>query len=206
MKNIQRSNSPIPFPTASPEFIQQTKEIIHETFHALLLDHGVKINGYMTGVTEPSFTSEVNARAYVGLKGACRHLIKLHNSELMYRVEELDLSDTTLCSTFHKAIYAMFVDDINWGRIVALICFSVLVAVKAYRSDRFVMIHSVEGWLTTFIVDNLHQYISKHKGWAAVPDKFSNDKLTEGSSKGGSWLALAAVGVGAALVTALLSR
>ena len=166
-KMIHRTPSPVQS-SHNPEFIQQTKEIIHETFHALLLDQGVRLNGYSTGFKEPHFSSDVNRKAYHGLKGACRHFMTLHSKELVDRVEQLDISDSALCSTFHKAMYAMFADDINWGRIVALICFSVLVAIKAYQSSNYVTIQSIEGWLTTFIIEYLQPFIMKHKGWVSI--------------------------------------
>lgn len=160
-----RPTSPV---QGNPEFTQQTKEIIHETFYSLLLDQGVRLNGYTAGTREPGhFSSEANRKAYHGLKAACRHFMTLHSKELVDRVEQLDISDSTLCSTFHKAMFAMFADDVNWGRIVAVICFSVLVAMKAYQSSNYVTIQSIEGWLITFISGNLQPFISKHKGWVS---------------------------------------
>ena len=191
---------------ANTDFACQTKGIIHETFCALLLEQGVKLNG---GHVEPVFTSETNRRIHNSLTGACRQFLRLHSDQVRRDMEQLDISETTLCITFHSTMHSMFSDCINWGRIIALISFAVLVACKAHKTSHHV-IESIEGWLITFICQNLSQFIMKQKGWASVPDRFSSDKIggdTVGTKNGGgSWLALAAVGVGAALVTAFLSN
>lgn len=160
-------SSPVLAPSADLEFMKQTAEITHETFHALLLDQGVRVNGYSHGVVEPSFSSEVNKKAYLGLRSACRHFMKLHSQELVQRVDQLDLSDSMFFGTFHRAMFAMFSDDVNWGRLVALFCFAVLVAVKAYRETNYPVIESVEGWLKAFICSNMQPFIAKQNGWVS---------------------------------------
>ncbi|XP_011405690.1 PREDICTED: bcl-2-like protein 1 [Amphimedon queenslandica] len=191
---------------ANTDFAYQTKEIIHETFYGLLLEQGLKLNG---GHVEPIFTSETNRKVYSSLMGACKQFLRLHSDQIRRDMEQLDISETALCVTFHSTMHSMFSDCINWGRIVALISFAVLVAYKAHKTSRHV-VESIEGWLITFICQNLSQFIMKQKGWASVPDRFSSNKIggdiVDAKNGGGSWLALAAVGVGAALVTAFLSK
>ena len=193
---------------ADTDFACQTKEIIHETFCALLLEQGVKLNG---GYVEPVFTSETNRRIHNSLTGACRQFLRLYSDQVRRDMEQLDISETTLCISFHSTIHSLFCDCIyNWGRIIALISFAVLFACKAHKTVSHHVIESIEGWLITFICQNLSQFIMKQKGWASVPDRLSSDKIggDEGDTKngGGSWLALAAARVGAALVTAFLSN
>ena len=151
---------------SNTDFVHQTKDIIHETFYALLLEQGVKLNGYTTGHVEPTFTSETNRKVYNSLMGACRQFLRLHSEQIRRDVEQLDISETTLCITFHSTMHSMFSDCINWGRIVALISFAVLVAYKAHKTSRHV-VESIEGWLINFICQNLSQFIMKQKGWVS---------------------------------------
>lgn len=169
-KDSKRTSSPSlgSNPTLyNSEFFYQTKEIIHETLYALLLEQGVKLNGYTIGQTEPVFASETNRKVYHSLKGACRYFMRVHSEQIRKNVEQLDISESTLCMTFHRAMHAMFSDGTNWGRIVALISFAVLVANKAHKASRVAVIESIEGWLTNFISQNLHGFIMKQKGWVS---------------------------------------
>ena len=149
---------------ANTEFTYQTKEIIHETFYALLFEQGVKLNGFTAGHVEPRFTSETNRKVYHSLMGACRQFLRQHSDQIRKDVEQLDISESTLCITFHKTMHSIFSDGANWGRVVALISFAVLVAYKAHKTSRHV-VESIEGWLVTFICQNLGQFIMKQKGW-----------------------------------------
>ena len=103
----------------------------------------------------------------MSLKGACKQFMKLNNREIADKANQIVVSDTMVCAAFHKTMYSIFEDDINWGRVVALFCFSAAIALKAHEDNKFKTIDSIEGWMTTFINDNLQDWILKHRGWVS---------------------------------------
>ena len=149
------------------EFEIQTAEIVHQTIHSLLFDKGVRLNGFTNGMVEPKFSTDETKRAFLSLKGACKQFMKLHSREIADKANQIVVSDTMVCAAFHKTMYSIFEDDINWGRVVALFCFSAAIALKAYEDNKFKTIDSIEGWMTTFINDNLQDWILKHHGWVS---------------------------------------
>ena len=152
------------------EFAKETYQMCRELVFGLLVDQNVRLNGHTNGVVSPYFSSEELKRAYESLIGACRQFMKQHSRELELRVKSLDISDTLLYSSYHQALNKVFEDGvINWGRIIAMLCFTESLAYRVHKEGMSVRaVESLIAWQSAFIVECLQNWIVQQHGWVSL--------------------------------------
>ncbi|GFR91476.1 apoptosis regulator Bcl-2 [Elysia marginata] len=82
-------------------------------------------------------------------------------------IENLDLSEATVGSTFNEIAAETFADNVvNWGRIVALFGFAGRLAVHCYeRNLHHSVVDNIVDWVTAYVDINLGDWMDTHKRW-----------------------------------------
>ena len=149
-------------------FAENSYQLTRAVVCSLLVEQCVHQKGYGNGVVGPEFSDPDMRRAYSTLMSACRNFLSQHNQELTERVRDLDISDSLLCSSYHQALNKIFEDNINWGRIVAMFCFTEALAYRVHSEGLPPRtIESLINWQKDFIVEYLQEWITKQKGWVS---------------------------------------
>ena len=88
-----------------------------------------------------------------------------YNGELAGMVAELSINPDTIYPTFKQIVEQLFVDGINWGRIVALFAFGGAVAAQCMANERPALVSQVAEWVAVFTRNRLLPWIQQHGGW-----------------------------------------
>lgn len=90
-------------------------------------------------------------------------------------VNQLHITPNTAYSTFHQVVQELFIDGVNWGRIVALFGFGGAIAVECVNKEMPQLVDSIADWVSTYVENNLNQWITSSGGWVSIsvftPDK-----------------------------------
>lgn len=165
---FQHTTVSSPYNAINLPFAKDTFDLVKQVNHALLYEAGIHLNGHSKGFQPPHFKNKELMSAYRNLQGGCKTLLGQHGKEIRDKVLQLDISDSLLCSTYHHALNEIFRDGINWGRIVAMFCFTIALAQRVYDEEKAdTTIDSLISWQTAFIVEYLHDWIVQHQGWVS---------------------------------------
>jgi len=85
---------------------------------------------------------------------------------------KLHLTPTNVHGTFVAVVHELFMDGVNWGRIVALVSFGGSVAVECVKKEMPLLVDQVLEWITSFIDTQLSQWIAANGGWVRNYDVF----------------------------------
>ena len=150
----------------------QSAMIAQHMIYHLLREQGIRLNGYTAGnghSTHIRISRERSVReAIATLETSCAEMRHKYIREIEGLVNTLDISETQVYPSFLESCTKLMDDDIRWGRIAVLFFFSSVLAERLHREGQVAKIESLVGWLTTFIDDNLSQWILEHGGWVSV--------------------------------------
>lgn len=90
-----------------------------------------------------------------------------YNTELAGMVAQLSINMDTIYPTFKQIVEQLFVDGINWGRIVALFAFGGAVAAQCMADDRTCLVAQVADWVAVFTRNRLLPWIEQQGGWVS---------------------------------------
>lgn len=82
-------------------------------------------------------------------------------------VSDLQLNATNTASKLLEVWEAIFVDGINSGRVLTMLCFCQYVTVYADREGLPSIRESVPHWAAAFITRRLRDWITSHGGWVS---------------------------------------
>lgn len=111
---------------------------------------------------------------YQSIVGACTEFLTCHGDELRNSIDILDISDDNVYDTFHEIILEIF-KDINWGRIMSVMCVATTMASRAIKERRMSLVERLEAWLQIVVEERLQDWIEKQGGW--VSEKKSTSPL-----------------------------
>lgn len=92
-----------------------------------------------------------------------------YNHELAGMVAQLSINVDTIYPTFKQIVEQLFVDGINWGRIVALFAFGGAVAAQCMADNRPTLVSQVADWVAVFTRNRLLPWIEQQGGWVSRP-------------------------------------
>lgn len=95
-------------------------------------------------------------------------------SLLSHLCRKLNITRTTAYPTFVEIASEVFVDGINWGRIVALFAFGGKLALYCDQNQMKDLVASVTEWVGKY-VGGLSEWIESNGGWEGLDQHF-NDK------------------------------
>ena len=162
------------------EFARQTYAILHKTMFTILRDRGRSVNGHADGydVDDPIINS-----ARETLIRMCQEFTRIHGREAERSISHLDLSISMRHQMYHQTAEAMFEDEVNWGRIIAFVSFTITVAEKVYDMHtesrlKTQMVEDIEVWLNAFFFNRLQGWITKFGGWVSPLLRTLKDSCT----------------------------
>ena len=165
-------SQPVKRASSEQQFKAQTSNIVHQTLCVLLSDEGVIMNESKRGKRD----SEKDL-ACEALIRACKRMLEMHREELLFHLNQLDLSPSALCMSYHQLVNGLFEGGCNWGKLVMLFTASSLIAVRIYLDGHGDLVESIKEWLLSFILRSLcKDWILQHDGWDSFPDTFSRYK------------------------------
>uniref|UniRef100_A0A914UTR5 Bcl-2 Bcl-2 homology region 1-3 domain-containing protein n=1 Tax=Plectus sambesii TaxID=2011161 RepID=A0A914UTR5_9BILA len=131
-----------------------------------------------------------------------------YNSELAAMANELVLDVDTIYPTFRQAAEQLFIDGINWGRIVALFALGGALAAQCMTDGRRALVSQIADWVAIFVRDRLTAWIEQRGGWNAFVAWY--DGPANDTSFWQSWRNIGLVAgagiVGAVTISKALSR
>ncbi|KAK3588707.1 hypothetical protein CHS0354_026025 [Potamilus streckersoni] len=114
-------------------------------------------------------------------------------------VHQLNITPDIAYSTFVSVANELFVDGINWGRVVALFAFGGAIAVQCVEKNLVHLVDSIYEWLATYIDNTIQHWINSQGGWERFVEFYkSQDKKNESP-----WPSLGSICLGAVGVLAL---
>lgn len=91
-----------------------------------------------------------------------------YNNELAGMVAQLSINVDTIYPTFKQIVEQLFVDGVNWGRIVALFAFGGAVAAQCMANEQRELVCQVADWVAVFTRNRLLPWIDQQGGWVSV--------------------------------------
>ena len=153
------------------QFQVQTCKLVNHTFYVLLLDEGVITSELRRGKCgkEEDIVCE-------RLLKACRCILVTHREEIRAQLDQLDLSPSSICLSYHQLANALFEGGCNWGKLVMLFTASSLIAARMCFSGHTELAESIREWLVGFILASLcKDWILQHDGWDSFPDSSARE-------------------------------
>ena len=83
-------------------------------------------------------------------------------------VNQLHITPNTAYPTFQRVVEELFCNGVNWGRVVALFGFGGAIAVQCVEKGMPQIVDSIVDWVSTYVDNNLQQWISTQGGWVSV--------------------------------------
>ena len=165
------SKSVVKHDASARQFEVKTRKIVNQIFYVLLADEGVH--------TKQSRRGKCDGEKDVceSLVGACKNMTATHREELGVQLDQLDLSPSSLCISYHQLANGLFEGGCNWGKLVMLFTCSSLITARMYLNGHAELAESIKEWLTGIVLTPLcKDWILQHEGWDSFPDTFSRYK------------------------------
>ena len=166
------NSQPVKHDAAWQQFDLNTRKIVNQTLYILLSDEGVITTDPRRGKcdTEKDVLCE-------SLVGACKNMLATHREELRVQLDQLDLSPSALCMSYHQLANGLLEDGCNWGILAMLFTASSLITARMYFDGHAELAESVKEWLAGIVLRPLcKDWIVQHDGWDSFPDAFSRYK------------------------------
>eukprot|EP00112_Aurelia_sp_Birch-Aquarium-sp1_P015330 Seg339.3 transcript_id=Seg339.3/GoldUCD/mRNA.D3Y31 product="Bcl-2-like protein 1" protein_id=Seg339.3/GoldUCD/D3Y31 len=130
--------------------------------------------------------------------------LEAHNKDLFNSMcEQLNITSNTAYPTFQGIVDEIFQSGINWGRIVAFVCFGANLAVYCAVRDELgtQYVDNIVNWVSRYMEVNLDSWLKAHEIWDGFVDFFKDrDAPEDGFRQGFVISTLAGLGLGALLM------
>ncbi|XP_050418797.1 bcl-2-like protein 1 [Patella vulgata] len=80
-------------------------------------------------------------------------------------VNQLDITPDIAYQTFKAVVNELFIDGVNWGRIVALFAFGGSICVQCVEKNMPRVVDNIVDWVATYCDNDLRQWINSHNSW-----------------------------------------
>ena len=165
------SKSVVKLDASVQQFEVKTRKIVKKILYVLLADEGAIMNQSKRGKCDGEKDD------CEGLVGACKNMLATHREELGVQLDQLDLSPSALCMSYHQLANGLFEGGCNWGKLVMLLTASSLITARMHFDGHAELAESIKEWLTGIILSPLcKDWILQHEGWDSFPDTFSRYK------------------------------
>ena len=82
-------------------------------------------------------------------------------------IDQLYITPETIYTTFRTVAEEIFIDGVNWGRVVALFCFSGKLAVRCFQQSMSQLVNSIVDWVSIYVDTSLSAWIAVNNGWVS---------------------------------------
>lgn len=90
----------------------------------------------------------------------------------------LQLTNENLSETYQTIVKEMFIDGVNWGRILAFLVFAGSLAVYCAREDMEERVREVISWAEYDVEKTVSRWITQQGGWKAFVEHFDENSWT----------------------------
>jgi len=146
-------------------------EMNHSSTRALVADyinHRLRKREYVwNGCPQLENSSNTTCRIQTALRSLGDDFERRYCEEFDDMVDQLSITADMAYPTFMAVAQELFIDGINWGRVVALIAFGGAIAIECINKDMEHLVDSIHDWVSTYISNNLEQWILTHGGWVS---------------------------------------
>ena len=152
----------------------QVGYLAYHLVYYILNEEGIKMNGFATGKghpppDKPGLQDTEYLDALKTMERMMTHMRLRHRAEMLEHVKSLDISDSQLYGSFQRVALETVKEGIHWGRIVALIAFTGMLAVRLHKTGQQHKIEGLIGWLTAFLLnDQVTHWVKDHGGWVRM--------------------------------------
>ena len=94
-------------------------------------------------------------------------------------LNRLQLTSENLSETYRTIVKEMFVDGVNWGRILAFLVFAGSLAVFCARENMGNRVGEVISWTENDVEKTVSKWVIRQGGWAAFVDHFDDSWTIE---------------------------
>lgn len=94
-------------------------------------------------------------------------------------LNRLQLDDENLAETYQTIVKEVFIDGINWGRILAFLVFAGSLAVYCAREGMEERISDIISWTENDVEKTISRWMETQGGWSAFVDHFDNSWTIE---------------------------
>lgn len=123
-----------------------------------------------------------------------------YQAEFSDMVRQLNINPDIAYPTFIAVAKELFIDGINWGRIVALFAFAGAIAIECVEKDMEHLVDSIYDWISQYVQSNLDDWIKSQGDWAGLAEFYEKSPHTKDRSL---WPSLGKMCLGAVGVLAL---
>lgn len=131
------------------------------------LNHRLRKRNYVWNGCPPLETASTN-KIQTALRNLSDEFERRYRDEFDDMVSQLNITPDMAYPTFLAVAQELFIDGINWGRVVALITFGGAIAIECVDKDMEHLVDSIHDWVSTYITSNLDQWITSHGGWVSI--------------------------------------
>jgi len=107
---------------------------------------------------------------------------------------------------FLVAVRTLFAEDINWGRVIALLAFSGSLASQCVQKEMPGMVDLIVLWTTQYIDQHIASWIVEHGGWNGLVEFYRNGSAGRNGSSWPTFLCQAFGTIGMLTIGALLAQ
>ena len=157
-------------------FILQTSAMTWEILMFVLKEEGVPPSRYERDLKDATqIVDDCHfLKAVEMAKEATRVLLKENGDEMRQLSTVLNISDDHLYSSYQAMAQSALGSDVRWGRIVALMTFTGIVAVRLVDVGEVDKLESVLGWERTILIENCYDWITSCGGWVSQCTQLDN--------------------------------
>ena len=150
-------------------FLAQTSAMTWEILVFVLNEEGVCPNLYEQKLRHARQTPDDHhfQKAVEAAKAACKILLSDNGDEMRQLSTALDTSDELLYSSYHTMAQSAIGSEVRWGRIVALMTFTGIMAAHLVQVNEVDKVESLLGWERTFVCENCYDWIQSCGGWVS---------------------------------------
>lgn len=111
---------------------------------------------------------EVTNKIHIAMRTLADEFEERYTAEFSDMVQQLHITPDIAYPTFNAVAQELFIDGINWGRVVALFAFGGAIAIECYEKNMSHLVDSIYDWVSTYVQTHLEQWISSQGGWVCI--------------------------------------
>ena len=154
------------------QFVLQTSAVTWEILLFVLTEEGVSRDLFERELrnSKPQVTVDDHSflKAVDTIRDATKLLLRDNGDEMRQLSTALNTSDGHLYSSYLAMARSAIGSDIRWGRIVALMGFTGIVAARLAKEHEAEKVGSLLGWERTFMCETCHDWIEDCGGWVSL--------------------------------------
>ncbi|XP_016134428.1 apoptosis regulator Bcl-2-like [Sinocyclocheilus grahami] len=120
--------------------------------------------------------SDPYSRIYRALREAGDEIERIYQREFEEMSHRMIFSPNTTQRSFLAVAEELFIDGVNWGRIVAFFEFGGTMCVESVNREMASQVDNIAHWMTDYLNGPLENWIEENGGWDAFVELYSQQR------------------------------